>query len=303
MDLVSAADELYGLPLSGFVAARARLEKEARTSGNRSLAADVHALRKPSQAAWAVNQLVRQAPELLDDVLELGAELGDAQEAGDTAGLRRLTARRHELYAAVRRRAQELVAGDGRVLGGEADRALERTLGAAMADPRVAEVVRSGRLVVDLENAGWGPVDLDGAQAAPTAAGSPEAAGAARDGRARKVTGPKPARQDPAQRRENERREAERALAEARDAATEAAAALERADEALAAATSEKHRLADRRDALLAELREIEAGEDGAARDVRAAREERAAAARGDERAQRLVARSTRQLEELTGAS
>src|SRR5690606_25902581 len=73
--------------------------------------------------------------------------------------------RRHDLFATLRRRAEELVAEDGRQLGTAAALALERTVGAAMSDPRAAEVVRSGLLVTDLENAGWGLVDLGGAQA------------------------------------------------------------------------------------------------------------------------------------------
>ncbi len=56
---VVAGDELYGLPLERFVPERAALVKALRAEGRREDAAQVAKLRKPSVAAWAVNQLVR----------------------------------------------------------------------------------------------------------------------------------------------------------------------------------------------------------------------------------------------------
>lgn len=285
MNLESAADELYGQPLADFVPARNRLEKDARTSGDRPLAAAVRALRKPSQAAWAVNQIVRQNPELLDDILHLGDDLRTAQEGGDTLGLRRLAARRHDLFAALRRRAEELVADDGRQLGTAAALALERTVGAAMSDPRAAEVVQSGLLVVDLENAGWGLIDLDGAQATessrPATSSEPDTAEA-----------PDPAAA---------LRAAEDARADAEEAATQAASELARAKEALDAVSSEKQRLADRKAALLAELQDVEAGEERVGQALWATRKKQADASREVDRTTRLVVRARRDVEDLTG--
>ena len=51
--------ELYGLPLDRFVAERAALAKSLRSEGQREQADQVAKRRKPSVAAWAVNQLVR----------------------------------------------------------------------------------------------------------------------------------------------------------------------------------------------------------------------------------------------------
>lgn len=285
MDLESAADELYGQPLSDFVPARTRLEKDARTSGDRTLAAAIRALRKPSQAAWAVNQIVRQNPELLDDILHLGDDLRTAQEGGDALGLRRLAARRHDLFAALRRRAEELVADDGRQPGTAAALALERTVGAAMLDPRAAEVVKSGLLVVDLENAGWGLIDLDGAQATES---SPPAAGSALDA----ADAPDHAAA---------LRAAEDARADAEEAAARAATELARAKEALDAASTEKQRLADRKAALLTELQDVEAGEERVGQALWATRKKQADASREVDRAARLVIRARRDVEDLTG--
>ena len=52
-------DELYGLPLDRFTPERNALARELRNLGERERGAEVAALRKPSVAAWAVNQLAR----------------------------------------------------------------------------------------------------------------------------------------------------------------------------------------------------------------------------------------------------
>ena len=53
------ADDLYGLALEQFIPERGALAKALRADKRREEAAAVAALRKPSGAAWAVNQLVR----------------------------------------------------------------------------------------------------------------------------------------------------------------------------------------------------------------------------------------------------
>ncbi|MEA2287422.1 MAG: hypothetical protein QOJ21_3465, partial [Solirubrobacteraceae bacterium] len=60
---VDDSDELYGLPLDAFVPERDALAKELRSDGRREEAAEVKALRKPSVAAWGVNQAVRSQPK------------------------------------------------------------------------------------------------------------------------------------------------------------------------------------------------------------------------------------------------
>src|SRR5688500_1165037 len=86
-------DDLYGLPLDRFVAERGALAKALRADGRRDEAARVAALRKPSVAAWAVNQLARTQRRAMRELLAAGDELRDAQEAllagkGDARALR-----------------------------------------------------------------------------------------------------------------------------------------------------------------------------------------------------------------------
>ena len=87
------ADDLYGLPLDRFVAERGALAKSLRKEGRRDEATDVAGLRKPSVAAWAVNQLVRTQRAAMQELLDAGDELRDAQSAllagdGDARALR-----------------------------------------------------------------------------------------------------------------------------------------------------------------------------------------------------------------------
>src|SRR5919201_1586357 len=75
-----AVDELYGLPLDEFTPRRDELAKELRTAGKRDEAAWVKALRKPSAAAWLVNQLARTQRSDAGRVLDSSDALRADQE-------------------------------------------------------------------------------------------------------------------------------------------------------------------------------------------------------------------------------
>ncbi|HET8673331.1 MAG TPA: hypothetical protein VFL87_06835 [Thermoleophilaceae bacterium] len=70
-------DSLYGLPLDEFTASRDRLAKELRSDGQKPAADWVKGLRRPTAAAWIVNQLARtqrkDAKRLLDSADALRA--------------------------------------------------------------------------------------------------------------------------------------------------------------------------------------------------------------------------------------
>lgn len=160
------ADELYRLPPEAFTAARDAAAKERRTSGNAAGAAELKALRRPSVAAWLVNRLAHDSPELLDSLLALGPELAEAQSCGDAAALRALGDSRRRLVESVTHSAAEAA---GRSVTASVREEVAATLEAALADPGSARAVRSGRLVRSLSYAGFGAVDLAGA-VAPAAA-------------------------------------------------------------------------------------------------------------------------------------
>ncbi|MCU1427623.1 MAG: hypothetical protein JWL83_1623 [Actinomycetia bacterium] len=144
-------EELFTGPLDTFVARRDQLARDLRTGGERDAAAAVKQLRRPSRAAWALNQAVRNAPALLDAVVDAGATLLDRQQRalsdGPSTGLREAMRERQRALAAL---ADVAVAALGP--NGDAVRdAIERTLQAVSVDPEAAAQVRSGRLAQDLE--------------------------------------------------------------------------------------------------------------------------------------------------------
>ena len=75
-----AAEQLYGLPPGDFTRARDAHAKELRGDGERDAANAVKALRKPTVAAWALNQLTRRRKKDLAALLSAGENLRAAQE-------------------------------------------------------------------------------------------------------------------------------------------------------------------------------------------------------------------------------
>jgi len=129
-------DRLYSLPLAEFTAARneaaAGLSGEDRTR--------VKALRKPTAAAAAVNQLVREHREDVDTFLSASAAVRDAQ-VGGKGSLEEATRQQRDALA-------RLVKA-----GGEAVR---QSLLAAAVDEDAANELLTGRLERELEPRGFG---------------------------------------------------------------------------------------------------------------------------------------------------
>src|SRR5436305_3505122 len=73
------AHDLYGLPLERFTEERNALAKQLRRDGHRDEATAVAKLRRPSLAAWAVNQLVRNQRSQIATLFETGDALRAAQ--------------------------------------------------------------------------------------------------------------------------------------------------------------------------------------------------------------------------------
>jgi hypothetical protein len=169
VDLTAVAEELYGLRPEQFVARRNTLAKEARGSGDEELSAEVRRLAKPSTAAWVVNMLVRHRSERLEEVLEMGAALREAQASMAGDELRRLGRQRRRLIAAVTREARSLAHELGDEVGEAIADQVEATLHAAMVDPAAAEAVRTGFLVKPLAVAGTEAAAVTAAVALPGA--------------------------------------------------------------------------------------------------------------------------------------
>ncbi|VTR78312.1 hypothetical protein [Cellulomonas hominis] len=175
-DVTEVAAGLYGVAPAEFTAARTAAVRAARASGDKAVATAVGALRKPSAAAAAVNLLVRERPEDVGRLLDLGVRLREAQAALSGTDLRALHAEQQRMMTEVVQVAVDLLADAGGTVGAAARGQVEATLRAAMGDPDAAAAVATGLLVRDLFSSGFEPVDVDGAVAVPDApplAGAP----------------------------------------------------------------------------------------------------------------------------------
>jgi hypothetical protein len=148
------AEELYGLRPEEFTPARTAAEKQARAAGDKELAAAVKGLRRPAVAAWAVNLLVRERGELVEQVVSLGDSLRQAQSLLQGDALRDLARQRRQLIAAVTTEVRTLARAEGQKLSDAATRQVEDTLQAAMTDRSAAEAVLSGLLAQPLSSTG-----------------------------------------------------------------------------------------------------------------------------------------------------
>ncbi|WP_280269579.1 hypothetical protein [Nocardia wallacei] len=239
MTLEEVTDRLYALDPAEFVAARDEQVKAARASGDKQLATAIGKLRRPTVAAWAVNLLAREAPDEVGSLLELGAALQDAQRRLSGDQLRSLTTQRQQVVNALARKAGQLAADHERTLGEGVLREVGQTLHAALADPDVAEQVRTGTLTTAANYEGFGPEG-------PALAAVPDAAPAAKK--------PAPERKSAEDRTEAARQELDDAL-EALESAREAKAS---AQSGLDDATTRLQEADDRITALRAELERAE---------------------------------------------
>ncbi|MFI2433335.1 hypothetical protein [Streptomyces sp. NPDC018693] len=146
MDLDAVADELYRLPPGDFTATRDERARQARAAGDRELADRIRRLRRPTLSAWAGNLLVRDLPEETQALLRLGEALRQAHRDLDGEQLRELSARQRQLTAALARQAGRLAAQAGQRIGADAQREVEQTLHAVLADPDAAQQWAEGRL-------------------------------------------------------------------------------------------------------------------------------------------------------------
>lgn len=265
--MTAAEEQLYGLPLEEFTATRNRLAREAGKQGDREGAEAIRSLKKPSLAAWALNQLARLRAEEVAELAAAGERLRGAQEellaGGDRAAFAEASKLEQELVARLAREALEVARDAGAGGGGEALRhRIADTLRAAAIDPAVAEELVAGRLVREQTASGLGggfPPSGPSARRVPKA--RRPAAGAAE---------------------KRELREAERLLREAEKAEQ----AARKRQEAAGRSTARLRRQADE---ALERLRAAEADERAAAEALAEAGEERARLARRAEELRRAA--------------
>ena len=154
-------DDLYGLPLERFVPERAALARALRADGQRQQAANVVGSRKPTVAAWAVNQLVRTQGRALASLYDAGDKLREAQAdvlagRGDARALRLAADRERVAVDALVIAARGLLTSEGHELSASVIDRVADTMHAAALDDDVRATVRQGRLERELRHVGFG---------------------------------------------------------------------------------------------------------------------------------------------------
>lgn len=237
MDLRAAVDELYGVPLADFVATRTRLVT-ATKGDDPALAAEIKALRKPTVAAWLLNRVARDEPQVIADLEELGARMRSAQSQGDMPALAQARPERRAAIDALIAAAGRCAESSGATFGPSTQDEVDATAVAALADEQSGRALASGSLLRPLSYAGFGEVELDDAVATPLRLVPPlpddetdEPAESDDDGdgdgeESEQARQAERARQQQLQEARDELGEAERELAAARSAESRARAAL-----------------------------------------------------------------------------
>lgn len=289
-----AIDRLYGLPRDAFVAERDGLAKELRAAGQRDEAAAVKALKKPSVAAWAVNQALRTQGKAARELWRAGDALAAAQEkilAGEGSGadLRAATERERAAVEPLVDAARGLLTASGGDLSETTIERVRQTLHAGAIDPEAREEIASGRATRERAPQGlFGggevvavPASKRERKPAPEREAGPTKRGRGGTARTREKTTPRERKTTEAARkheeaaaRTREREEAarERKEAAARERARRAAEqGVAKAERALAAAAKRSADAADRLEAARGEERAAAEALEQARAELRAA--------------------------------
>ena len=271
----AAADQLYAADPAEFTDRRSDLVAQARADGDQAAARAIGALRRPTRAAWVVNQLARADPDAVARLGRLGDDLRAAESALDGDQLRELSQTRRKLLGQLTRQALDEagVTDPPDALQQE----VTGTLSAALADPQVAARVARGQLAKSVQPAGFGfglaTGDDNGSDDEPSAPPAPSP----RPRTGQKGTGPTRAEARQAAQEQADRERAQREQAERerqRRAIDEAEQTLAEADRVADSAHSAE---ADREDTVRRLEEQLEDAQDALADAKRRSREARTA--------------------------
>jgi hypothetical protein len=151
-------EDLYGLPLEQFTAARNELARRLKQEGKPG-ADDVRRLAKPTVAVWTINQLARREPLAVRRLLAAGAALRKAQEralhGGAAGGLGQTQREERDAVRTLIGRARDLLGEIGRPATDATLERISRTLAAAAIDDSARATLKAGRLPSELGPAGF----------------------------------------------------------------------------------------------------------------------------------------------------
>ena len=149
----AAATDLYALPIDQFIAGRDRLAKELAEEGRGDESVEVARLRKPTTDAWALNQVARRHPELVEGLVQVHREL---RQANDPRALREAAEARGRLLEQITTAAAAILVEAGHSAEGTVRDRIGRTLLAAAADESTEHRLQTGTLTRAVEiTGGW----------------------------------------------------------------------------------------------------------------------------------------------------
>jgi hypothetical protein len=142
-------DPLFAAPLPDFIRARNALADRLKATGRADEAAKVLALKKPSAAVWAINQLARGHPDVVQRIVSGVGKLGTASgEGGGPSG-------RQQLLRPAVARAEQIMKDAGVTASPEMLDRLATTLFAAAVNPDARADLLAGRLPDELALPGF----------------------------------------------------------------------------------------------------------------------------------------------------
>jgi hypothetical protein len=150
--LADDVDRLYGLSLADFIEARNALAKELGDP-------EIRKLKKPSVAAWAVNQLARRREVDMRRLVRAGAALEEAQRkalaGGDQKPFEQARRDEREAVRKLRAEAAELLRADGHPASDATLERVAQTLHAGAATEEGRAALLEGRLTEELQPQGF----------------------------------------------------------------------------------------------------------------------------------------------------
>lgn len=250
-DFDQEIDRLFELPPEEFTSARNDLVKRLKNEGEGPAAEQVKQLRKPTVAAWTLNQLARQENDSLQQLFAAGTTLRETQERalqGDGGdALRQAQADERRALRALTQEAHRILEEAGRPASRSVLDQIASTLRAAAVSDKGRAALEAGRLSGDLEPSGFDA--LAGISVGPR---TPRRRGAA------------PARDELAERRrekkerEQRRRELKERARKLDAEATQAEREAERAERAAAAARTAAEKSREKAESAARELEELD---------------------------------------------
>lgn len=143
MVAIREAADLYGLPREEFTAAREQMVRMLRKEGRRDDASRVSRMRKPTTDAWALNQVARRHPQLVEGLIDAHRQLR-AADGGDA--LRAASEERRHVVDEILDAAAEILTESGHSKTGAVQDRIIRTLLAAASDEATEGALSAGTL-------------------------------------------------------------------------------------------------------------------------------------------------------------